>query len=59
MGTSKGKRPPGRPGIDGRIILRLIFRKLGGGRGMYLNDVAEDRDRWQTFVTAVMNLWFP
>jgi len=59
VGTPQGKRPLGRPGIDGGIILRLIFRKLGGGRGMYLNDVAEDRNRWRAFVTVVMNLWFP
>ena len=30
VGKPEGKRPLGRPGIDGRIILRLIFRKLGG-----------------------------
>ena len=22
-------------------------------------ELAEDRDRWQTVVNAVMNLWFP
>ena len=26
----EGKRPLGRPNIDGRIILRWIFRKLEG-----------------------------
>ena len=27
--------------------------------GMYWNDVAEDRDRWQALVNVVMNLQFP
>jgi hypothetical protein len=31
------------PGVDGRIILRSVFRKLVGG--MDWIDVAEDRDR--------------
>jgi len=27
VGKPEGKRPRRRPGVDGRIILRLIFRK--------------------------------
>jgi hypothetical protein len=27
VGKHEGKRPLGRPGVDGRIILRWIFRK--------------------------------
>ena len=30
MGKPEGKRPLGRPRLDGRIILRWIFRKLEG-----------------------------
>ena len=30
VGKPGGKRPLGRPRIDGRIILRWIFRKLEG-----------------------------
>jgi len=33
------------PGIDGRIILRLIFLKWDEG-GIDWIDLAEDRDRW-------------
>jgi len=41
------------PGIDGRIILRWIFRKWDGGMDWIA--LAEDRDRCQTLVNAVMN----
>jgi hypothetical protein len=30
VGKPEGKRPLGRPKVDGRIILRFIFRKLEG-----------------------------
>ena len=30
VGKSEGKRPLGRPGVEGRIILRWIFRKWEG-----------------------------
>jgi hypothetical protein len=29
VGKPEGKRPIGRPDVDGRIILRWIFRKWG------------------------------
>jgi len=44
-------------GVDGRIILRLIFRKRCGG--MERIDLAQDRDRWWALVNAVMNLRVP
>jgi hypothetical protein len=46
------------PGVDGRIILKWIFKKWDGG-GMDWIDMAQDRDRWQALVRAVMNLRFP
>ena len=48
----------GDPGIDGRIILRLIFRKWNVG-GMDWIELAQDRDRWRTLLNAVMNLRVP
>jgi len=33
------------PGVDGRIILRWIFRRLDGG--MDWIDLAQEGDRWQ------------
>jgi len=42
------------PGVDGRIILRPIFRKWDGG--MDWIELAQDRDKWRTRVNAVMSL---
>jgi hypothetical protein len=36
------------PDVDGRIILRWIFRKCDGG--MDWIDLAQDRDRWLAVV---------
>ena len=44
-------------GLDGRIILKWIFNKWGGG--MDWVDVARDMDSWQPLVNAVMNLCVP
>jgi hypothetical protein len=48
----------GDPGVDGRIILRLIFRKwdVEDKDWIYL---AQDRDMWREFLNAVMNLGVP
>jgi hypothetical protein len=45
----------GDPGLDGRIILRWIFRKLDVG-GMDWIELAHDRDTCRAIVNAVMNL---
>jgi hypothetical protein len=44
------------PGVDGRIILKWIFKKWGG---MDWIDMAQDKDRWRALVSAVMNLRVP
>jgi hypothetical protein len=47
----------GDPGVDGRIILKWIFKKWDGG--MNWIELVQDRDRWRALVNAVMNLRVP
>jgi hypothetical protein len=69
MGQRRGayrvlvREPEGRnhlenPGVDGRIMLKRIFERLGGGDTNWIN-LAQDRDRWRALVNAVMNLRVP
>jgi hypothetical protein len=44
--------------VDGRIILRWIFGKLGGGREDWM-ELAQDRDRWRAFVGTVRDFQVP
>jgi hypothetical protein len=44
-------------GVDGRIIVKLIFKKWDGSIDWI--DLAQDRDRWRALVNAVMSLQFP
>ena len=57
MGKPEGKNHLGDPGVDGRIKLKWIFKKWDGG--MDWIHLAQDRDRWQALVNAVMNLRVP
>jgi hypothetical protein len=43
--------------VDGRIILKWIFRKWDGG--MDWIDLAQETDRWRELVNAVMKIRFP
>jgi hypothetical protein len=47
----------GHPGVDGRIILKWIFKKWDGG--MDWIELAQDRNRWGAVVNAVMNRRVP
>ena len=44
-------------GVDGRIILKRIFKKWDVG--MDWIDLAHNRDKWRALVNAVMNLRVP
>jgi hypothetical protein len=40
------------PGLDGNVILKWIFRGWDGD--MEWIDLAQNRDRWQALINAVM-----
>ena len=44
--------------VDGRIILRWIFRKLEEVVGKWM-ELAQDRDRWGAFVGTVRGFRVP
>jgi hypothetical protein len=45
-------------GVDGRIILRWIFRKWDVG-GMEWIELVQDRDSWRALLNELKNLWLP
>jgi hypothetical protein len=46
----------GDPGVDGRITgIKMYIQEVGWWCIDWI-DLAQDRDRWRAFVTAVMNL---
>jgi len=45
------------PRIDGRRILRYIFRNWDGG--MEWIDLVQDSVSWRALENAVINLWVP
>ena len=57
MWKPEGRRPLGRPGVDGKIMLKCIFKKWFVG--MDWIDLAQDRDRWRAVMNTAMNLWIP
>jgi hypothetical protein len=55
VGKPGGKRPLGRPRRRWEDGIRMDLRKIGLG-GVDWIRLAQDRDRWRTVVSAVMNL---
>ena len=55
VGKPKGKRPLGRPRRRWVDNIRTDLQEVGCGY-MYWIGLAQDRDRWRTLVSAVMNL---
>jgi hypothetical protein len=56
-GNLKERNHWGDPDVDGKIILRWIS---GSGMwGMDCVELAQDGDKWQAFVNAVMSLRVP
>ena len=58
VGKSKGRTPLGRPRRRCVDNIRMDFQEVGCGFIDWIG-LAQDRDRWRTFVSAVMNLRVP
>ena len=52
----QGQRPPGRHRRGWEDNIKIDLQEVGWGGRIYL---AQDRDRWQALVNAVLNLRFP
>ena len=58
VGKREGKRPIGRPRRRWKGNIKMDLQKVGCG-GMDWIELARDRDRWRTVVSAVMKRMFP
>ena len=58
VGKPEGKRPLGRPRRRWVDNIRMDLQEVGCGYMDWIG-LAQDRDRWRTFVSAVMNLRVP
>jgi hypothetical protein len=55
VGKPEGKSPLGRPRRSWKNMIRMDLREIGLGVVDWIR-LAQDRDRWQSVVSAVMNL---
>ena len=58
VGKPEGKRPLGRPRRGWVDNIRTDLQEVGCGYMDWIG-LAQDRDRWRTLVSAVMNLRVP
>jgi len=58
MGKPKGRRPLGRPRHRWVDNIRTDLQEVGCGSVDWIG-LAQDRDRWRTLVSTVMNLRVP
>jgi hypothetical protein len=57
VGRPEGRRPLERPRRRWEDSIKTDLQEVGWGRDWI--ELAQDRDRWQAFVIAVMHLRFP
>ena len=58
LGKPKGKRPLGRPRRRWVDNIRMDLQEVGCGYMDWIG-LVQDRDRWRTLVSAVMNIRVP
>ena len=58
VGKPEGKRPLGRPRRRRVEYIRMDLQEVGCGHVDWIG-LDQDRDRWRTLVSAVMNLRVP
>jgi len=58
VGKPEGKRPVGRPRRRWEDNIRMDLQEVGCGYMDWIG-LVQDRDKWRTLVSAVMNLGVP
>jgi len=58
VGKPEGRTPLGRPSCRWVYIIRMDLQEMGFGYMDWIG-LTQDRDRWRTLVSAVMNLRVP
>ena len=57
-GKPEGKRPLGRPRHRWEDNIKMDLQEVGGGCGDWM-ELVQDRERWRTLVSTVMNFRVP